>query len=78
MPVCPCHGVEMYWAKYKDRPSGGRWRCREQRKQYDAKRWQSYYHERIPFAVRARKDMAARRANALARRRIRQLRRAES
>lgn len=74
-PVCPCHSVPMYWHKKKDMRAGGLWRCREKRKAADARRWESYYYERMPFTVRARKDMGARRAHALNRRRERQLRR---
>lgn len=77
-PLCKCHGVDMYWHKDRRRMKGGSWRCRVKRKERDARRWQSYYYERVPFAVLARKNMAARRAHALTRRRERQQRRAES
>lgn len=77
-PLCECHGVPMYWHKKKDMRAGGLWRCREKRKPLDAKRWQSYYHERMPATVRIPWRLRARRSKALIRRRERHQRRAES
>lgn len=76
-PSCECHGVPMGWQRDARRAPGGRWECKERRRQYNAANYQKSGEKHRAGRrerwhnggnlVQRRRDLAKQRAQVVAR-----------